>query len=372
MSFPVSLIDGLTPLQRQLIDLCRSLQGDEQHRVTAKGLLQTLATTHFNIDPETFEIACDDLNVEVLPIESYPPDSLGYAYRTLLQMGQPWRCRYPYFDLSGMYGDIHDDMPSGPEYVEVRLSHFTQVLFPAGKPPRLPTSLINGVSVDGVQIPSHNIEELWTAYEYVRQDPKIALSDLMEVLPGPDFMSYGVVAGTDEIVSLYEKGEGRLCLRADIQEEIEGGRTRIAITSLPPGVLIKKVIDQIRALTREGLLSFYDFKDNSHRYQVRIVIDAHRKFSASMIKEVLFQKTDLERQVTFRCAPVGSDNLTGRPSLIGVLRHATSVCSPTWERKDKEPTDYVPLLKEVMSHGGYTSPLSDLSDRRRTRLLKCL
>ena len=367
----ISFLEGLDRLQLRLVDICRALAENDRVFINAVEILKVLALEDWKFAEGDFEHECELLSSSVDPIEAYSPMSVGYAYRQLLRMGQPWHSRYPHFDLRGMYGDPHDDFPSGPEYVELRLSKFSHVVMPVGKPPLLPVSLLNGVTLpSGAQIPSHQIEELWMAFEHVRQDPNIGLEDLMEVLPGPDFASGGVAGGSDAVRALYADGKGTLVLRGDIRDEIEGGRTRVAITSLPPGVLIKTVIEQVRRLGSNGVVPFYGIKDLSQGEQVRIILDVPRRVTASALKQILFRETDLERQVSFQCAFAdGSGSARDGDPLISVLKQAVSRCSLSWERKDDEPIEHVPFLRDILEHGGYKSPLTNLIDARKTRIL---
>jgi DNA gyrase/topoisomerase IV subunit A len=363
-------LDGLTPLQRRLIDICRAEAPNDRVLISAKDILKVLALNDWKMDESDFEYDCEALSSHVEPIESYPPNSLGYAYRTILQLGLPWRSRYPHFDLRGMYGDPHDEVPQGPEYVELRLSRFSHVVMPVGKPPLLPLALLNGASLpDGTQIPPHNLEELWTAFEQIRQEPNMPLDELMEFLPGPDFASGGVVGGHDAVRDLYADGKGELVLRADIQTEMEGARTRLAITSLPVGVLVKTVMDQLRSLLENETIQLYSLKNTSERNQIRIVLDAPRRWSASALKEVLFNKTDLEKRILFQCSAPDATGWKGGGSLIEMLKQATARCTLSWQRKDDEPIEHIPLLREIQAFGGYKSPLSDLIDPRKSRLL---
>ena len=363
-------LDGLTSFQRRLVDICRAEAENDRVFLSAKDILKVLAIQDWKMDEEDFEYDCEALSSHVEPIESYSPKSLGYAYRMILQLGFPWRCRYPHFDLRGMYGDQHDEIPQGPEYVELRLSRFSHVVMPVGKAPLLPLGLLNGMSLpDGTQIPAHNLEELWSAFEHIRQDPKMPLDDLMAFLPGPDFASGGVVGGTGAVRSLYADGKGTLLLRADIQTEMEGARTRLSISSLPPGVLVKTVLDQIRLLSQEEKIELYTLKNQSERNRIQITLDAPRHRSATALKEILFRETDLERRVAFQCSASDASGWKGGVSLVETLKQATARCTLSWERKDDEPIEHIPLLKEIQAFGGYKSPLSDLIDARRSRLL---
>ncbi|MFY9269661.1 MAG: DNA gyrase subunit A [Candidatus Manganitrophaceae bacterium] len=364
-------LDGLTPLERRLIDLCRAEAEDDQVLINAKDLLKVVALQDWKMDEGEFEYDCEALSSHVEPIEAYSPGSVGYAYRTLLRMGLPWRCRYPYFDLRGMVGDPHDEIPQGPEYVELRLSRFAQIVMPVGKPPLLPLSLLNGASLpDGTAIPSHPLEELWAAFEHVRQDPDISLDDLMEYLPGPDFASAGVVGDPAAIRAIYADGKGELVLRGEIQTEMEGARTRLAIVSLPPGVLIQQVLDQIRSLLQQEKIHLFLLKNESERERIRIVLDAPRRWSATALKEILFHETDLEKRVLFHCSFSDASGFRGGVSLVETLKQAAVRCTLSWGRKDDEPIEHVPLLREIQRFGGYKSPLTGLIDRRRSRLLR--
>ena len=362
--------DGLTGLQRRLVDLLRSMAESETVFIGAKDILRRLATEEWKMTEDEFEYECEEMNIQVGPIESYRPKSVGRAYRLLLEMGAPWRIRYPYFDLRGMVGTLHDDAPSGPDGVSLRLSPFAQMVLPVGKAPLLPAALLNGVSLpDGSHIPPHNLQELWMALEAVRQNPGVELDDLMEVLPGPDFASGGVVGGAKAIRSLYADGKTEMVLRGKIEAEIEGGRTRVAIMSLPPGVLVRTIIEQIRGLAGRERLFLYEMKDRSERHAVRITLDLPRRYSAAAVKEILYRETDLERRGVFRLSVSDGSGRPGEGTLISILKGAVLCLSPAWERKDGAPTDSVPFLKEILEVGGYKSPLSDLTDDRRSRLL---
>jgi len=360
---------GLTDLQFQLVQACRKLAEDDDMFLSAKEIIRAVVKM-----PEAeFEAECEALEGQVEPIGAYRIKSVGYVYRLLLQLGQPWLCRYPFFNMTGMYGDLHDDEPSGPEYVEVRLSDFANTVMPHGKRPLLPIALLNGhLYSEGTRIPAHNLEELWMACENIRQNPEMELADLMEILPGPDFASAGVAGGFDAIRSLYADGGATLTLSAEIITQIEGARTRVVIASLPPGVLIKTVIEQIRSLSQGNRIYLYELKDLSNHNGVEVILDLPRRWSPATLKEILFKETALSRSERFQCsAPDSSesgDEGEGPASLIETLKWAVAQCGPAWERKDGEPLDHHPYLKEILEHGGYKSPLKHLTDRRRSFL----
>lgn len=345
-----------------MIETVISLSENETKFIQVKEILKKLTMEIWDMDMLEFEASCEELSGFVGPIDSYSKDSVGYAYRVLLQMGQPWQCRYPYFDFRGEIGDLHDDQPSGPEYLQLRLSRFYNLMMPEGDPPFLPLSLLNGTTTqDGKKTPSHHLNELWMAMEEVRQNPQITLDELIEIIPGPDFPSGGAVLGNDSILSFYREGKGTLTLRGNIETLIEGPSTRIAITSLPKGVLVQNVLEQIRKIFRYQT-EIHGFKNASSHNHVRIIINSSRKWTPESLKETLYKETDLEQQISF--------TLPGGASLISVLKEAVGQCSPAWKKKSGDKTEFVPLLKDILKHGGYKSPLSDLGGERKSRILE--
>jgi len=366
----ISFLTGLNGLQMRMLDICRVMSEDEKVFIEAKDFLQVFTSAEWDMDDETFEEECESLECHVESIDDYPIKSVGYAFRLLLLMGLPWRCRYPYFDLVGAIGDYHDEIPFGPSSVELRLSKYTNILLPTERAPLLPIALLNGLSLaDGTEIPAHNLEELWMAIEHLRQDPRIPLADLMEILPGPDFSAGGVVGGTDAIRKLYENGEGALTLRGQIDVEIEGGRTRIVIRSLPQGVLIKTVLDQISLLSAKNAFALYKLKDISAGVKVGIVMDVSPRTSSEQLKSILFRETDLEIIHPFRCGFKDAFSWSETGSFLSVLREAALQCPTAWKRKDDQASEVLPAFRDMMDHGGYKNPLSQLTDERRSRLL---
>ena len=366
----ISFLSGLSRLQMRMLDICRVMAEDEKVFIEAKDFLQVFTSAEWDMDEETFEEECEALECQVTSIDDYPSESVGYAFRLLLLMGLPWRCRYPYFDLVGAIGDYHDEIPFGPASVELRLSKYANFILPTEREPLLPMALLNGVSLaDGTEIPAHNLEEVWMAIEHLRQDPDIPLEDLMEILPGPDFAAGGVVGGTEAIRDLYKTGKGTLTLRGRIDIEIEGGRTRIAIRSLPQGVLIKTVLDQIRLLSDKSAFPLYKLKDTSSGMQVEIVMDVSPKVSSEQLKKILFRETNLELIRTFRCGFKDPFSWSESGSFLSVLKEAAVQCPTAWKRKDGQPSEVLPSFHDILDHGGYLNPLSKLTDERRSRLL---
>ncbi len=362
----IDLLDGCTPETRRLLHVVHELVDEPHDRIDAKAVMSLFCTRELGLDPDDVEAACEEVAAHVQ--QHYSPGTVGYVYRTLLGMAQPWRARYPLLEVAGMIGDHHDDEPGGPDLVSIRVSDLSHTVLPLDRPPLLPIGLLNGRDDADVVVPSHNLSELWTAMEHVRQDPEESLDDLMEVLPGPDFPSGGVIWGSEPVRELYETGAATLVLRAAIDEELQGARTRVAITALPPRVLIKTVVAQIRELARRGRVALTQLEDRSTHDRVHIVLDAPRTTTTAALKAVLFAESDCERRVPCRLAFASDAGSVARP-LREWLAEANRRCTPAWRPKRGPILDRVPMLREIMERGGYESPLFDLIDHRRTKIL---
>ena len=133
-------------------------------------------------------------------------------------------------------------------------------------------------------------------------------------------------------------------------------------------MLIKTVIEQIRGLARQGHLVLTQLEDRSTSKQVRIVMDAPGDVMTADLKAVLFSETDCERQIPCQLA-FGDERGTVTRPLRDWLALANQRCTPAWRPKRGPILDHVPTLREIMERGGYESPLFDLVDQRRTKIL---
>jgi DNA gyrase subunit A len=363
---PIDLLDGCTPETRRLLHVVHELVDEPDERIDAKRVVTLYCTRELGLDPDDVEAACEEVAAHVQ--HDYLPGTVGHVYRTLLRLTQPWRARYPLLEAAGMIGDHHDDEPGGPDLVSVRVSEVSHTVLPLDRPPLLPIGLLNGRSDSDAVIPPHNLSELWTAMEHLRQEPDESLDDLMEVMPGPDFPTGGVIWGTEPVRELYETGSSTLVLRAAIEDQLQGARTRLAIVGLPPGVLIKAVVAQIRDLARRGRVALTQLEDLSTPDRVNILLDAPRTMSTTALRTALFAGTDCERRVPCRLAFASDQGTVTRP-LRDWLAAANRRCTPAWRPKRGPMLDRVPTLREIMERGGYESPLFDLIDHRRSKIL---
>lgn len=254
-----------------------------------------------------------------LVIGNYHPHGDTSVYDAMIRMSQDWKVRLPLIDVHGNNGSIDDDPAAAMRYTEARLAKVTEVMEddldkdtvemapnfddtenePTVLPVPFPVMLVNGATGIAAgyatNMPPHNMNETVDATIYRIQNPECSLSELMEIIPGPDFPTGGIVQGEKGIRDAFETGKGRVVVRAKC--EIEETRTiqQIVITEIPyeviKGQLVKKM-DEIR-LSKEidGIL---DVRDESDRNGLRIVVDVKKESDAKLILNYLYKNTDLQ------------------------------------------------------------------------------
>jgi DNA gyrase subunit A len=250
----------------------------------------------------------------------YHPHGDTAVYDTLVRMVQDFSLRYPLVDGQGNFGSIDGDSAAAYRYTEARLASPAVELLsdieqetvdwvpnfddrlkePAVLPGRLPNLLVNGSSGIAVgmstNVPPHNLREVGAAIRILVNDPECTLSDLMRVLPGPDFPTGGFVVGKEGIREMYETGRGKMTVRARVvKEALRGGRLQLVVTELPYGVSKSKVIEQIAGLSRKGKIEeVSELRDESDRDGMRLVVELKRGSKAKRVLQVLLKGTQLQ------------------------------------------------------------------------------
>lgn len=257
-------------------------------------------------------------------IGKFHPHGDQAVYDAITRMVQDFSLRYPLVDGQGNFGSVDGDAPAAMRYTEIRLSRVAEeilrdieketVLFrpnyddslvePMVLPSRLPNLLINGSSGIAVgmatNIPPHNMKEVINALIAFIENNDIPLSELMEIIPGPDFPTQGIIFGRQGIIEAYQSGRGHIVLRAraDIETRKKDGREAIVITEIPYQVnkarLIESIVELINAKKIEGISNI---KDESSREGMRIVIDLKKGEIPEPILNKLYKHTQL--QTTF-------------------------------------------------------------------------
>jgi DNA gyrase subunit A len=270
----------------------------------------------------------------------FHPHGDASVYDTIVRMAQPFSLRYMLVDGQGNFGSIDADNPASMRYTEVRMSKITHELLtdldketvdfvpnydeseiePTVFPARIPNLLINGASGIAVgmatNIPPHNLREVINASLALINDPNLTIEELMKLIPGPDFPTYGIIHGVKGVLEGYSTGRGRVSIRA--RTEIEGedeSKQKIIVTELPYQVnkarLIEKIADLIKEKKIEGITAL---RDESDKDGIRVVIELRRGEIADVVLNNLYQQTQM--QSAFGINMVGL--VEGQPRLLNL------------------------------------------------------
>ena len=273
-------------------------------------------------------------------IGKYHPHGDVAIYDAMVRMAQPFSMGAVLIDGQGNFGSLDGDPPAAMRYTEARLSKLAAFLLadidqdtvafnpnydetdeePAVLPAAFPNLLVNGAGGIAVgmatNIPTHNFTEVIDATLAVLDDPEVTLDQLMQIMPGPDFPTGGIILGRAGIRAAFTTGRGSVVVRARTNiEEWKNNRQAIIVTEVPYQVnkarVLEKLADLVRAKEIEGIS---DLRDESDRSGVRMVIEVKRDANAEVVLNQLWRRTEL--QTTF---PVNTlALLAGRPVQMGL------------------------------------------------------
>ena len=255
----------------------------------------------------------------------YHPHGDSSIYEAMVRMAQWWSYRYMLVDGHGNFGSMDGDGAAAQRYTEARMSKFALEMLrdlnkntvdfqdnydgserePIVLPSRIPNLLVNGATGIAVgmatNIPPHNLAETIDAVKLMMDNPEVTTRELMEVLPGPDFPTGGLVMGKSGIHRAYETGKGSIVLRSRTEiETTKSGRERIVVTEFPYMVNKTKVHEHIVRLAQEKRIEgITAVRDESSREGVRFVIEVRRDASANVILNNLFKLTQLQTNFSF-------------------------------------------------------------------------
>lgn len=273
-------------------------------------------------------------------IGKYHPHGDSAVYMSLVRMAQPFSMRLPLIDGQGNFGSVDGDMPAAMRYTEVRMEKVTGALLsdldkdtvdfrdnydnserePSVLPARFPNILVNGAGGIAVgmatNIPPHNLGEVINATLALIDNPNITVDELLDIMPGPDFPTGGIILGRGGIRTAYEMGRGSVLMRGRVNvEEVRKDREALIITEIPYQVnkaaMIEKIADLVREKRIEGIS---DIRDESDRHGMRVVIEIKRDAFADIVLNQLYRFTPL--QTSFGCNFVALTG--GKPELMGV------------------------------------------------------
>ena len=271
----------------------------------------------------------------------YHPHGDASIYDALVRMAQDWSMSVTLIDGQGNFGSIDGDPPAAMRYTEARLTKVAHELLedidkdtvdfqdtydasgqePRVLPARFPALLVNGAGGIAVgmatNIPPHNLVEVCNGAIAVMENPAIDLPDLMEIIPGPDFPTGGLILGRSGIYSAYSTGRGSVVMRGKVNiEQRAGDRESIIITEVPYQVNKASMIEKMAELVRDKRIEgISDIRDESDRQGYRVVIELKRDANAEVILNQLYRFTPL--QTSFGANMVALNG--GKPEVLTLL-----------------------------------------------------
>ncbi|WP_210471452.1 DNA gyrase subunit A [Sporosarcina sp. 6E9] len=253
-------------------------------------------------------------------IGKYHPHGDSAVYDTMVRMAQDFNYRYMLVDGHGNFGSVDGDSAAAMRYTESRMSRIAMELLrdinkdtidyqdnydgqerePIVLPSRYPNLLVNGSSGIAVgmatNIPPHHLGESIDAVLALSENPEITTEELMEIMPGPDFPTGGIILGRSGIRRAYETGRGSVIIRGKVEiEQKANGRETILVNELPFQVNKARLIEKIAELVRDKKIDgITDLRDESDRTGMRIVIEVRRDANANVLLNNLYKQTALQ------------------------------------------------------------------------------
>jgi DNA gyrase subunit A len=274
-------------------------------------------------------------------IGKYHPHGDQSIYDALVRMAQEFSMRLPLVDGQGNFGSVDGDPAAAMRYTEVRLEKVAQALLddldkdtidfqenydntekePSVLPARFPNLLVNGAGGIAVgmatNIPPHNLGEVIDACVTLIDNPETTIEDLLDIVPGPDFPTGGIILGRAGIRQAYLTGRGSIMVRGRVTTEtLRGDREALVVTEIPYQVnkttLIEKIAELVRDKRIEGI---GDIRDESDRDGMRIVMELKREAMGEVVLNQLYRFTPLQSSF-----PANIVALTGgRPETMNLL-----------------------------------------------------
>ncbi|GGY42357.1 DNA gyrase subunit A [Parvularcula lutaonensis] len=253
-------------------------------------------------------------------IGKYHPHGDSAVYDALVRMAQDFSMRLPLLDGQGNFGSIDNDPPAAMRYTEVRMDHPAMALLadidkdtvdfqdtydgerqePVCLPARFPNLLVNGAGGIAVgmatNIPPHNLGEIIDATIRLIDEPDVSDEELLEIVPGPDFPTGGLILGRSGARSGLMTGRGSVVMRGVANvEEIRKDRYAIIITEIPFQVNKAAMVEKIAGLVRDKKIEgIADLRDESDRHGIRVVIELKRDANAEVVLNNLYKQSPLQ------------------------------------------------------------------------------
>ena len=271
-------------------------------------------------------------------IGKYHPHGDTAVYDTIVRMAQPFSMRNILVDGQGNFGSVDGDSAAAMRYTEIRMAKLSHELLrdldkdtvdfidnydgsesePSVLPTRVPNLLANGSSGIAVgmatNIPPHNLTEVIEACLRVIDNDDITVDELLEVMPGPDFPTAGIINGAAGIREAYETGKGKIYMRS--RSHVEGeDKQSIVVTELPYQVNKARLIGKIAELVKDKKIDgITGLRDESDKDGMRMVIELRRGEVPEVMLNNLYKLTEL--QTVFGINMVAIDG--GMPKLMNL------------------------------------------------------
>ncbi len=275
-----------------------------------------------------------------LVIGNYHPHGDSSVYDAMVRMSQEWKINYPLIEMHGNNGSIDDDPAAAMRYTEARLSKIASTMEvdldkdtvefapnfddtenePTVLPARFPTLLVNGATGIAAgyatNIAPHNLAEVIQATIYRIQNPQCSLEEIMQIMPGPDFPTGGIVQGKKGILDAFKTGKGRVVVRSKAQIVQTKTIQQIVITEIPYEVIkinMVKKMDEIRM--SKDIDGIIDVRDESDRNGLKIVVDIKKEANAQQILNYFYKNTDLQIYYNYNMIAI----IDKTPKQVGVI-----------------------------------------------------
>ncbi len=288
-------------------------------------------------------------------IGKYHPHGESAVYDTIVRMAQFFSMRYMLVDGQGNFGSVDGDAPAAMRYTEVRMSRFGHTLLsdleketvdfvpnydetemvPTVMPTQVPNLLVNGSSGIAVgmatNIPTHNLTEVIDACIAMIAKPELSVEEVLQIIPGPDFPTGGIIHGRGGIVEAYRTGRGRIYVRAKshIETDEKHNKEKIIVTELPYQVNKARLIERIAELVKEKKIEGISaLRDESDKQGMRIVIELRRGENVDVMLNNLYVHTSLQSVFGINMVAL----VDGQPKVLNItqllsafLRHRREV-----------------------------------------------
>ncbi|MBR2120672.1 MAG: DNA gyrase subunit A [Afipia sp.] len=273
-------------------------------------------------------------------IGKYHPHGDQSVYDAMVRMAQDFSMRVPLIDGQGNFGSVDGDMAAAMRYTESRLEKVAHSLLddidkdtvdyqpnydsserePKVLPAKFPNLLVNGAGGIAVgmatNIPPHNLGEVIDACIALINDPALGIDDLVNIVPGPDFPTGGIILGRQGIRAAYHLGRGSIVMRGKVNiETIRKDREAIIVSEIPYQVNKAGMVERIAELVREKKIEgIADLRDESDRDGYRVVVELKRDAVPEVVLNQLYKFTPL--QTNFGANMVALDG--GRPQVMNL------------------------------------------------------